>query len=58
MKGKLNLDDRILYQDVYSYLENLCFFNIPEFTNPSQKSAKELIYSYLERDTSRSLIEY
>ena len=45
-----SLNDRILYQDVYSRRENLRFFNIPESTDPTQENAKELIYRYMERE--------
>ena len=45
-----SLSDRILYQDVYSRRENLRFFNIPESIDPSQESAKELVYRFMERE--------
>ena len=45
-----SLNNRILYQDVYSRRENLRFFNIPESTDTTEKNAKELIYRFIERE--------
>ena len=45
-----SLNSRILYQDVYSRRENLCFFNIPESTDTTEENAKELIYRFIERE--------
>ena len=45
-----SLSHRILYQDVYSRRENLRFFNIPESTDTTEESAKDLIYRFMERE--------
>lgn len=45
-----SLNNRILYQDVYSRRENLRFFNIPESTDATKENAKELIYRFIERE--------
>ena len=44
------LNNRILYQDVYTRRENLRFFNIPESTDTTEENAKELIYRFMERE--------
>ena len=54
-----SLNNRILYQDVYSRRENLRFFNIPESTDTTEENAKELIYGFikgeLEVDRTRDI---
>ena len=45
-----SLSERILYQDVFSRRENLRFFNIPESTDTTEESAKDLIYRFMERE--------
>ena len=44
------LNNRILYQDVYTRRENLRFFNIPESTDTTEENAKELIYRFMEQE--------
>ena len=44
------LNNRILYQDVYTRRENLRFFNIPESTDTTEENATELIYHFMERE--------
>ena len=45
-----SLNNRILYQDVYSRRENLRFFNIAESTDAMKENAKELSYRFIERE--------
>lgn len=44
------MNDRILYQDVYSPRENIRFFCTLESTSAAEKNAQELIYRYMQRE--------
>lgn len=48
--GKIkDLQDQILYQDVYSGRENLRFFGLPE-TDHSTEKTSEVVYRFFERE--------